>query len=58
MLETLEEQTSLLQANGIDMDALPSWWWRGVAAAVEPNGEVEVFAEIPPGEDFGGLIPE
>jgi hypothetical protein len=58
MLETLEEQTSLLQANGIDMDALPSWWWRGVAAAVEANGEVEVFAEIPPGEDFGGLIPE
>jgi len=26
MVETLEEQTHLLQQAGIDMDALPSWW--------------------------------
>ena len=58
MLETLEEQTSLLQNNGVDMDALPSWWWRGVAAAVGAGGEVEVFDELPMGEAFGELVPE
>jgi hypothetical protein len=58
MLETLEEQTSLLQANGVDMDALPSWWWRGVAAAVAPDGEIEIYDELPMGEGFGDLVPE
>jgi hypothetical protein len=58
MLETLEEQTSLLQSNGIDMDALPPWWWRGVAANVRPDGGIEVFDELPAGEAFGDLIPD
>jgi hypothetical protein len=58
MVETLEEQTSLLQSNGIDMDALPPWWWRGIAAQVKPDGEIEVFDELPPGEDFGRLVPD
>jgi hypothetical protein len=58
MVETLEEQTSLLQSNGIDMDALPPWWWRGIAAHVKPDGEIEVFDDLPAGEDFGRLIPD
>lgn len=58
MLETLEEQTSLLQTNGVDMDGLPSWWWRGVAAAVGADGEVAIFDELPTGEAFGDLVPE
>ncbi len=58
MLETLEEQTSLLQSNGIDMDALPAWWWRGVAAAIRPDGGVDIFDDLPPGDSFGQLVPE
>jgi hypothetical protein len=58
MLETLEEQTSLLTTHGIDMDALPSWWWRGIAASVDAGGAVEIYDELPMGEAFGELVPE
>jgi hypothetical protein len=58
MVETLEEQTSLLQSNGIDMDALPSWWWRGVAGAIDHGGQLTVYDELPAGEAFGDLLPE
>ncbi|MEM6290274.1 MAG: hypothetical protein AAGA54_03385 [Myxococcota bacterium] len=58
MLETLEEQTSLLQSNGIDMDALPPWWWRGVAATVRPDGGVDIYDDLPVGEAIGQLVPE
>jgi hypothetical protein len=58
MAETLEEQSHLLQSNGIDMDALPSWWWRGVAGFVERDGSVAVYDELPSGEALGELLPE
>lgn len=58
MVETLEEQTSLLQSNGIDMDALPAWWWRGVAGLVDGGGSVSVYDELPAGEALGELLPE
>jgi hypothetical protein len=58
MVETLEEQTSLLQSNGIDMDSLPSWWWRGVAGARTADGHVHVFDDLPAAESFGELLPE
>src|SRR5690606_10777602 len=32
MVETIEEQSHLLEEHGVDINALPSWWWRGVAA--------------------------
>lgn len=57
MLETLEEQTSLLQSNGIDMDALPAWWWRGIAAAVRPDGSVDIYDDLPAGDAVGELVP-
>jgi len=56
MVETLEEQTSLLSTNGVDMNALPAWWWRGIAAAVRADGAVEVYDELPHGEALGALI--
>lgn len=55
MVETLEEQSHLLQSHGIDMDALPSWWWRGVAARRGADG-VEVFDELPGADELGGLV--
>lgn len=57
MLETLEEQTSMLQSNGIDMDALPAWWWRGIAAAVRPDGSVDIYDDLPIGDAVGDLVP-
>jgi hypothetical protein len=58
MLETIEEQTSLLRSHGIDMDTLPGWWWRGIAAQVGQGGAVEVYDELPPGDAFGQLVPD
>ncbi len=46
MLDTLEEQTSLLEAAGVGLDDLPAWWWRG-AAAVRVGSGVELL-EPPP----------
>ena len=58
MVETLEEQTSLLRSNGVDMDTLPSWWWRGVAARARADGRIEVFDDLPAGEEFGALVDD
>ncbi len=55
MVETLEEQSHLLQTNGIDMDALPAWWWRGVAA-FGGEGGLRVYDELPSGDELGNLI--
>ncbi len=56
MVETLEEQSHLLQSHGIDMDALPAWWWRGVAATQGPQG-IQVYDDLPSGDDLGNLVP-
>ena len=58
MIESLEEQSSLLQANGIDMDALPSWWWRGMAAIRRSDGTLDVVQDVPSGEAFGELVED
>ena len=55
MIETIEEQTALLESAGIDMESLPGWWWRGAAARVN-GGEVEVIDELPHGDEFAALI--
>lgn len=57
MVETLEEQTHLLQQAGINMDALPSWWWRGVAARIPAVGTgVELWSELPATDVLLGMI--
>lgn len=59
MIETLEEQSHLLRDNGIDVDVLPSWWWRGVAARSsnihDPN-QVEIWGQLPASEQVSALI--
>lgn len=56
MVETLEEQSHLLQTHGIDMDALPAWWWRGVAASHDARG-ISVYDDLPSGEELANLLP-
>jgi len=58
MIETLEEQTALLQGGGIDMETLPPWWWRGVAARPAASGDVSVFDDLPSGDDFAALVDD
>lgn len=58
MVESLEEQSGLLQSNGIDMDALPGWWWRGMAGIRRPDGSLDVVEDIPSGEAFADLLAD
>jgi hypothetical protein len=59
MVETLEEQSHLLRDNDIDVDVLPPWWWRGVAARAstihDPN-QVEIWGQLPASEKLSALI--
>jgi hypothetical protein len=59
MVETLEEQSHLLGQYGVDINELPSWWWRGVAARtndLRDPGRVDIFAELPATDELVGLI--
>lgn len=59
MVESLEEQSSLLADRGIDMDALPGWWWRGVAARsanIHEPDQVELWGELPSSDRLVELI--
>ena len=58
MIDTLEEQSHLLQSNGIDMDSLPGWWWRGMAAVRDSDGALHVVDEVPSGDAFGALVQD
>jgi hypothetical protein len=59
MVETLEEQSHLLEEHGINMNELPSWWWRGVGArSRDPNDSsaIELWSELPAGDQLVSLI--
>lgn len=56
MIETLEEQTSVLESAGIDLDALPGWWWRGVAARPAGEGGGEILEPVPAGDALSELV--
>lgn len=51
MLDTLEEQTSLLEAADVSLHDLPAWWWRGTAA-VRVGGGVELLEPPPPAAEL------
>lgn len=56
MVESIEEQTALLESQGVDMESLPAWWWRGVAVRVSDSG-LEVFDDLPSGDEFAAMVP-
>jgi len=51
MLDTLEEQTSLLESAGVNLHDLPAWWWRGAAAARVGEG-AELLDPPPPATEL------
>jgi hypothetical protein len=59
MVETIEEQTHLLEQHGVNVNALPGWWWRGVATrshGTRDAASVELFAELPATDELVSLI--
>lgn len=57
-LGTAEGQASVLRSAGVDLEKLPSWWWRGIAARMRADGGVELYDEVPSGADFAALIAD
>jgi len=57
-LGTGEGQASVLRSAGVDLEKLPSWWWRGIAARMRSDGGVELYDEVPSGADFAALIAD
>lgn len=57
-LETTDAQLGLLRAAGVDIQALPHWWWRGVAARFRSDGGVELYDDVPHGADFAALVTD
>jgi hypothetical protein len=57
-LATAEGQAGVLRAAGVDLEKLPSWWWRGIAARMRGDGGVELYDEVPSGADLASLIAD
>ena len=57
-VDTLDGQTSVLRSAGVDLERLPGWWWRGIAARMRADGGVELYDEVPSGADFAALITD
>ncbi|WP_434416620.1 hypothetical protein [Nannocystis pusilla] len=57
-LENVDAQASLLRSAGIDLETLPHWWWRGVAARFRSDGGVELYDDVPHGADFAALVSD
>ncbi|HFE46475.1 MAG TPA: hypothetical protein ENJ18_13435 [Nannocystis exedens] len=57
-LASSEGQTAILRAAGVDLEKLPSWWWRGIAARMRADGGVELYDEVPSGAEFAALIAD
>lgn len=56
MVETIEEQTHLLEEHGINVNSLPHWWWRGVAARSTAMRGIDVFPELPSTDELVSII--
>lgn len=52
---TLQGQRDVLAAAQVDLEALPAWWRRGLAARNNVDS-VELFDQIPDGDSLGQLL--
>ena len=57
-VESVEGQMALLRGAGVDLDQLPHWWWRGIAARFRSDGGVELYDDVPHGADFAALVSD
>ncbi len=57
-LDSAEAQLGVLRAAGVDLQGLPHWWWRGVAARFRSDGGVELYDDVPHGADFAALVSD
>ena len=57
-VESADGQSTLLRGAGVDIDALPHWWWRGIAARFRSDGGVELYDDVPHGADFAALVSD
>lgn len=55
-IQTPEGQQAVLDAAGVDLEALPAWWLRGIAARSTADS-VELFDQVPDAEALGQLLP-
>ena len=58
MIDTVDSQMQLLRGAGVDLDGLPHWWWRGIAARFRSDGGVELYDDVPHGADFAALVTD
>lgn len=56
VLDSLDGQASLIRAAGVELDKLPGWWWRGIAARMRVDGGVELYDDVPAGAGFAAII--
>ncbi len=56
--ESVDGQAQVLRGAGVDLERLPGWWWRGIAARIRGDGGVELYDEVPSGADFAALITD
>jgi hypothetical protein len=56
VLDSLDGQATLIRNSGVELDKLPSWWWRGIAARMRVDGGVELYDEVPSGAGFAAII--
>lgn len=55
---SIEGQSNLLRSAGVDLESLPGWWWRGIAARFRGDGGVELYDDVPAGAEFAALITD
>ncbi len=58
VLRSIEGQHNLIRNAGIDLESLPGWWWRGIAARFRRDGGVDLHDELPGGEKFSALVAD
>ncbi len=57
-IDTVEGQMTTLRGAGVDLDALPHWWWRGIAARFRSDGGVELYDDVPHGAELAALVSD
>ncbi len=58
VLRSIEGQHNLIRNAGVDLESLPSWWWRGIGARFRRDGGVDLHDDLPSGSKFTSLVAD